>query len=168
LFFRDASYLDKHEANGKGLFWSRGNGWVMAGLVRVLEQMPANYSSRQKYVAQYLEMAKEIASIQGSNGLWGPGLLDAQAYPLPEVSGSAFYVYALAYGVNHGLLDRPKYLPVVEKGWAGLVAHIYEDGRLGSIQPIGGAPAGYSATSSYVFGVGAFMLAGSEVDRLAR
>jgi len=87
---------------------------------------------------------------------------------VPEVSGSAFYVYALAWGVNNGILDRATYLPIVEKGWAGLVAHIYADGRLGSIQPIGGAPAGYSASSSYVFGVGAFMLAGSEVDGLAR
>ena len=168
LFFRDASYLDKHEANGKGLFWSRGNGWVMAGLARVLKQMPADYPQRQKYVTQFQQMAAEIASLQGSDGLWRPGLLDASAYPVPEVSGSAFYVYALAWGVNNGILDRATYLPIVEKGWAGLVAHIYADGRLGSIQPIGGAPAGYSASSSYVFGVGAFMLAGSEVDGLAR
>jgi unsaturated rhamnogalacturonyl hydrolase len=168
LFFRDASYLDKHEANGKGLFWSRGNGWVMAGLARVLREMPADYPSRQKYVTQFQQMAAEIGSLQGSDGLWRPGLLNAAAYPLPEVSGSAFYVYALAWGINNGILDRAIYLPVVEKGWAGLVSHIYADGRLGSIQPIGGAPAGYSASSSYVFGVGAFLLAGSEVDRLAR
>jgi rhamnogalacturonyl hydrolase YesR len=168
LFFRDASYLDKHEANGKGLFWSRGNGWVMAGLARVLREMPADYPSRQKYVTQFQQMAAEIGSLQGSDGLWRPGLLNAAAYPLPEVSGSAFYVYALAWGINNGILDRAIYLPVVEKGWGGLVSHIYADGRLGSIQPIGGAPAGYSASSSYVFGVGAFLLAGSEVDRLAR
>jgi unsaturated rhamnogalacturonyl hydrolase len=168
LFFRDATFLDKHEANGKGLFWSRGNGWVMAGLARVLAQMPNDYPSRAKYVTQFQQMAAEIASIQGKDGLWGPGLLNASAYPLPENSGSAFYVYALAYGVNNGILDRAKYLPVVEKGWAGLVSHIYEDGRFGCIQPIGGAPGMYTPTSSYVFGVGAFLLAGSEVDRLSR
>jgi unsaturated rhamnogalacturonyl hydrolase len=168
LFFRDASFLDKHEANGSGLFWSRGNGWVMAGLARVLAQMPGDYPSRAKYVTQFDQMAAEIASIQRKDGLWGAGLLNASAYPLPENSGSAFYVYALAYGVNNGILDRAKYLPVIEKGWAGLVSHIYEDGRLGCIQPIGGAPGVYTPTSSYVFGVGAFLLAGSEVDRLAR
>jgi unsaturated rhamnogalacturonyl hydrolase len=168
LFFRDASFLDKHEANGSGLFWSRGNGWVMAGLARVLAQMPNDYPSRPKYVTQFQQMAAEIASIQGKDGLWRPGLLNASAYPLPENSGSAFYVYALAYGVNNGILDRAKYLPVIEKGWAGLVSHIYEDGRFGCIQPIGGAPGMYTPTSSYVFGVGAFLLAGSEVDRLAR
>jgi unsaturated rhamnogalacturonyl hydrolase len=168
LFFRDATFLGKHEPNGRGLFWSRGNGWVMAGLARVLAQMPADYPTRAKYVAQFQEMAAEIASLQGSDGLWRPGLLNASAYPLPENSGSAFYVYALAYGVRTGILDRAKYLPVIEKGWAGLVLHIYEDGRLGCIQPIGAAPGDYTATASYVFGTGAFLLAGSEVDRLTR
>jgi rhamnogalacturonyl hydrolase YesR len=167
LFYRDATFLGKHEKNGQGLFWSRGNGWVMAGIVRVLQQMPADYPSRPKYIAQLQQMAEKIASIQSSDGLWRPGLLDASAYPLPEDSGSAFYVYALAYGVNHGILDRAKYLPVIEKAWAGLLSHIYEDGRLGCIQPIGAAPGDYPPSASYVFGTGAFMLAGSEVDRLA-
>jgi unsaturated rhamnogalacturonyl hydrolase len=167
LFYRDATFLSKHEANGSGLFWSRGNGWVMAGLARVLTDMPSDYPSRSKYVTQFQQMASEIASIQGSDGLWRPGLLDPSKYPLPEDSGSAFYVYALAYGVNNGLLDGARYLPIVEKGWAGLMSHIYEDGRLGSIQPIGAAPGDYPATASYVFGTGAFFLAGSEVDRLA-
>ena len=168
LFFRDASFLNKHEGNGNGLFWSRGNGWVMAGLARVLEEMPADYPSRGKFVTQMQEMAAEIASLQGSDGLWRPGLLDAKAYPLPEGSGSAFFVYALAWGVNHGTLDRGRYLPVIEKGWAGLLSHIYADGRFGCIQPIGAAPGDYTADASYVFGTGAFLLAGSEVDRLAR
>ena len=167
LFYRDASFLNKHEANGKGLYWSRGNGWVMAGLVRVLTEMPADYPSRGKYVTQLQQMAQQIASLQGEDGLWRPGLLDPGAYPLPENSGSAFYVYALAWGVNNGVLDRARYLPVIQKAWAGLVAHIYVDGRLGCIQPIGAAPGDYTATASYVFGAGAFLMAGSEVDRLA-
>jgi rhamnogalacturonyl hydrolase YesR len=112
-------------------------------------------------------MAKEITSLQGADGLWRPGLLDAAAYPLPEDSGSAFYVYALSYGVNNGILDRATFLPVIEKGWAGLLAHVYEDGRIGCVQPIGAAPGDYSPTANYVFGTGAFLLAGSEVDRLA-
>ena len=168
LYFRDASYLQKTEANGKKIFWSRGNGWVMAGLARVLEAMPKDYPTRQKYVDQYLQMADRVASLQGADGLWRPGLLDASAYPLPEVSGSAFFVYSLAWGIDHGLLDREKYLPVVQKGWAGLVTHIYADGRLGCIQPIGAAPGAFKPSSSYVYGVGAFLLAGSEADRLVR
>ncbi|HEX3472033.1 MAG TPA: glycoside hydrolase family 88 protein [Silvibacterium sp.] len=168
LFFRDATYLHRQETNGKKLFWSRGNGWVMAGLARVLEAMPEDYPTRQKYVEQYRQMAERVAGLQGTDGLWRSGLLNADAYPLPEVSGSAFFVYSLAWGVDHGLLDRAKYLPVVRKGWAGLVSHIYVDGRLGSIQPIGGAPGDFKPSSSYVYGVGAFLLAGSEAIRLSQ
>jgi len=168
LYSRDASFLDKKEANGKKVFWSRGNGWVMAGLVRVLEYMPKNYPARAKYVSQFQEMAEKIAGLQGEDGLWRPGLLDEKAYPLPEVSGSAFFTYALAWGINQKLLDRKTYQPVVEKAWAGLVAHIYQDGRLGCIQPIGAAPDSYKPTASYTFGVGAFLLAGSEVEKVGR
>jgi unsaturated rhamnogalacturonyl hydrolase len=167
LFYRDASFLNKHEQNGKGIFWSRGNGWVMAGLVRVLEYMPKDDPLRPKYVEQLQQMAAAVAPLQGRDGLWRPGLLDAEAYRLPENSGSAFISYALAYGVRDGLLDRKQYLPIVKKAWAGLLSHVYADGRLGCIQPIGAAPGDFTATSSYVYGVGAYLLAGSEIYKLA-
>ena len=163
LFSRDLSYLDKYEKNGRRLFWSRGNGWVMAGLVRVLDRMPANSPLRAKYVLRLQQMAAAVAAVQGKDGLWRPGLLDPSSYPLPEMSGSAFITYALAYGVNHHLLPAAKYQPIVRKAWAGMLTHIYADGRLGCIQPVGGAPAPLSETSSYVYGVGAFLLAGSEI-----
>ena len=168
LYFRDATFLDKHEKNGEPLFWSRGNGWVMGGIVRVLERLPADSPLRPKYVALLKEMAAEMLSIQGKDGLWRPGLLDADAYPLPEVSGSAFVTYALAYGVNEGILDRATYWPAVGKAWAGMLTHVYADGRLGSIQPVGAAPGAYTETSSYVYGVGAYLLAGSEIYRTAK
>jgi unsaturated rhamnogalacturonyl hydrolase len=163
LFSRDLSYLDKYEKNGRRLFWSRGNGWVMAGLVRVLDRMPANSPLRAKYVLRLQQMAAAVTAVQGQDGLWRPGLLDPSSYPLPEMSGSAFITYALAYGVNHHLLPAAKYQPIVRKAWAGMLTHIYADGRLGCIQPVGGAPAPLSETSSYVYGVGAFLLAGSEI-----
>jgi rhamnogalacturonyl hydrolase YesR len=167
LFYRDASFLNQHEPNGKNIFWSRGNGWVMAGLVRVLESMPKEDPFRSKYVQQLQEMAAAVAPLQGNDGLWRPGLLDPDAYRLPENSGSAFITYALAYGVRENLLDRKRYLPVVKKAWAGLLSHVYADGRLGCIQPIGAAPGAFTATSSYVYGVGAYLLAGSEIYKLA-
>jgi rhamnogalacturonyl hydrolase YesR len=166
LYFRDATYFNKREKNGKKIFWSRGNGWAMAGLARVLEGMPADYSSRAKYVEQFQELAGRVLQLQGTDGLWKPSLLDAEDYPLPEVSGSAFFVYGLAWGVNHHLLNRAKYEPAIAKAWAGLIAHIYEDGRLGCIQPVGAAPGEFKPASSYVYGVGAFLLAGSEVREL--
>lgn len=166
LFYRDKSFLEKREKNGSKVFWSRGNGWVMGGLVRVLTFLPADDPRRPFYEEKFRQMAEKVRSLQGEDGLWRPGLLDAADYPNPEVSGSAFFVYATAWGVRHGLLGRAAYLPVVERGWKGLVAHIYEDGRLGSIQPIGDAPGAYTPAASYVFGTGAFLLAGSEVAQL--
>lgn len=168
LYSRDATYLDKHEKNGKKMYWSRGNGWVMGGIVRVLQELPANSPLRPEFEREFRQMAAEMISIQGKDGLWRPGLLDPDAYPLPEVSGSAFITYALAYGVNHGILDRRTYWPAVHKAWAGLLTHVYADGRLGCIQPVGAAPGAFTETSSYVYGVGAFLLAGSEIYRTAR
>ena len=168
LFFRDGSFLQSREANGSKVFWSRGNGWVFAGLARVLSEMPADYPSRPRYVAQFREMAEKIASLQENDGLWRAGLLDEKAYKLPENSGSSFFTYGFAYGINSGILERGKYEPVVARAWNGLLGHIYEDGRLGSVQPVGAAPGAFGPTSSYVFGTGAFLLAGSEVYRLAR
>lgn len=167
LFFRDSSYFDKREKNGKKVFWSRGNGWVMGGLVRILESMPANDPRRSFYVTRLQAMAKSVAKIQGADGLWRPGLLDADDYPYPEVSGSAFFVYSIAWGMNHHLLSEKEFAPVVQRGWAGLVSHIYSDGRLGCIQPVGAAPGAYTPGASYVYGIGAFLLAGSEVNHWA-
>ncbi len=168
LYFRDASFLNRKQANGRKLFWSRGNGWVMAGLAGVLEHMPENYPDRHLFVEQFREMSEAISKIQGSDGLWRTGLLDPDSYPLPENSGSAFFTYALAWGINRGILERSLYEPVVAKAWKGLLQHIYADGRFGCIQAVSDAPGKFKPTSSYVYGVGAFLLAGSEVDRLAQ
>lgn len=167
LYSRDANFLERHEANGRKLFWSRGNGWVMGGIVRVLDVMPRDFPNRPRYVALLREMADALVAIQGEDGLWRPGLLDAKAYPYPEASGSAFFTYALAWGINHRILDRKRFTPVVTRAWQGLLSHVYADGRLGSIQPIGAAPDAFQPGSSYVYGVGAFLLAGSELARLS-
>ena len=167
LFYRDNSYFDKREKNGRKIFWSRGNGWVMGGLVRTLESLPANDRRRNFYVERLKTMAQSVAALQSSDGLWRPGLLDAANYPLPENSGSAFFVYAMAWGINHKVLDAKVYAQIVAKGWAGLVQHIYADGRLGYIQPIGAAPGAYTEGASYVFGTGAFLMAGSEMSKLS-
>jgi unsaturated rhamnogalacturonyl hydrolase len=167
LFFRDSRYFNQKQDNGQKLFWARGNGWVMGAFVKVLSVMPQDYPSRPKYVAQYREMAARIAQIQGPDGLWRSGLLNPAAYDLPEISGSAFFTYSIAWGINNGLLDRAKYEPVVRRAWAGIIQHIYADGRLGSIQPIDGAPGKFKPSASYVYGVGGFLLAASELDKLA-
>lgn len=169
LFARDVTFLGKREKNGQKIFWSRGNGWVMGGIVRTLQFMPKNDPRREHYVHLLREMAERVRTLQDpKDGLWHASLLDPTDYPLPEVSGSALFTYAMAWGVNEGILDRKTYKPVVAHAWKGMLGHIYADGRLGCIQQTGAAPAWYRPTASYDYGVGAFLLAGSEMVRMAK
>ena len=168
LYARDASYKTKTEPNGKPQFWSRGEGWVMGGIARTVDYLPKDDPQIPFYVGQLKEMAARVAQLQGPDGLWHAGLLDPKTYPLPEISGSALMTFAIAWGINHGYLNAKTYRPVVEKAWKGIVGHIYADGRLGCIQQTGSAPAFYVPGASYDYGIGAFMLAGSEVKKLAR
>jgi rhamnogalacturonyl hydrolase YesR len=167
LYARDASYKDKREANGKKVFWSRGEGWVMGGLARTLEILSKDDPHRPFYANQLREMSAKLASLQDANGEWHAGLLDPQAWPLAETSGAALIVYGMAYGVNNGYLDEKTYRPVIEKAWAGLLKHVYADGRLGGIQQTGAEPAFYRPSSSYNYGVGGFMLAAAELKKMA-
>jgi rhamnogalacturonyl hydrolase YesR len=167
LYFRDSRFFTQKQDNGRKLFWSRGNGWVMGALVKLLQVLPPDDPMRPQYVQQLREMAAAVAAIQSPDGLWRSGLLDPAAYDLPEISGSAFFTYAIAYGINQHILDRKQYLPVVQRSWKGILTHVYADGRLGSIQPIDGQPGKFKPSASYVYGVGGFLLAGQELDRLA-
>ena len=175
LFARDLNFVikndgkDRFEANGKKIFWSRGNGWVMGGLVRILSELPKDYPKRPFYKTLFKEMAAKLISIQQSDGLWRASLLDPEAYPGGEVSGSGFFCYALAWGINRKLLDKTTYLPFVEKTWIALNGCINEEGRIGWVQPIGGSPQkNINAESWEVYGTGAFLLAASEVIKLKR
>jgi unsaturated rhamnogalacturonyl hydrolase len=167
LYFRDSTYFDRRETNGKKLFWSRGNGWVMAGLVRVLQLLPANHPSRARFERLFQEMAETIVGRQQPDGMWRSSLLDPDSYPLKESSGSGFYAYALAWGVNQGLLDGPKFKLVIRKAWTALVESVNAEGKLTHVQPIGSDPKSFADDSTEVYGVGAFLLAGSEVYRMA-
>ena len=168
LYYRDSNAFARREANGSKVFWGRGNGWVMGGLVRMLEYIPAGHPARARFEQQYREMAARIVGLQQADGLWRASLLDPASYPMKESSGSALYTYALAWGVNAGLLDRATYEPAVRKAWIALAGNVNPDGRLTHVQPIGLAPKVFDEQATEVYGVGAFLLAGSEVVRLAR
>jgi len=165
-YFRDKSYFAKKEANGKKVFWSRGNGWVMGGLVRVLQVLPSDHPERKRFVEQFQQMAAKLVACQQPDGLWRSSLLDPESYPNSETSGSGFYCYALTWGINQGLLDRAKFEPVITKAWAGLVGCVAEDGKLTHVQPIGGSPKTFDTNRSEIYGVGGFLLAGSEMYRM--
>ena len=167
LFFRDSSFFKKTEANGKKVFWSRGNGWVFAGTVRMLQYLPTNHPDRPRFEKLFKEMADKIVSLQQADGLWRSSLLDPESFPLKETSGSGFFTYGLAWGVNQGLLDRAKFEPAVRKGWSALVNCVAADGKLTHVQPVGSDPKKFAPESTEAYGVGAFLLAGSEVYRMA-
>jgi unsaturated rhamnogalacturonyl hydrolase len=167
LYYRDSTYFAKREANGKKVFWSRGNGWVMGGLVRMLQYLPSNHPARPRFEQQYREMSEKILSLQQEDGLWRASLLDPASYPMKESSGSGLYTYALAWGVNQGMLDAQRYGPAVRKAWQALAANVNADGKLTHVQPIGAAPKTFDNELTEVYGVGAFLLAGSEMYRMA-
>jgi unsaturated rhamnogalacturonyl hydrolase len=165
LYYRDGSYLTKKEKNGQKVFWSRGNGWVLGGLVRVLDNMPAKYPDRSRFINLYKEMAAKIASLQQPDGSWHASLLDPGSYPVKETSGTGFYTYALLWGLNNGTLDKKTYWPVVKKAWLALETSVHPDGMLGYVQKVGAAPDKVDDSSTEVYGVGAFLLTGTQLCR---
>jgi unsaturated rhamnogalacturonyl hydrolase len=167
LFFRDSTYFNQREANGQKIFWSRGNGWVMAGLVRVLQYLPTNHPDRPRFEQLFKDMAAKVVTLQQSDGLWRASLLDPADYPEKETSGSALFTYALAWGVNQGLLDRATFEPAVRKAWTALVDCVDANGKLTHVQPVGSDPKKFTEDSTEPYGAGAFLLAGSEIYRMA-
>lgn len=167
LYFRDSKFFNQREANGRKIFWSRGNGWVMGGLVRSLQYLPTNDPERARLQTQFKEMAAAVLQCQQPDGLWRASLLDPASFPMRETSGSGFFTYALAWGVNQGLLDRATYEPAIRRAWPALVECVTPQGRLTHVQPIGADPRQFNENATEIYGVGAFLLAGSEVYRLA-
>ncbi len=161
LYFRDSRYFEQRDEAGNKIFWSRGNGWVYAGLVNVLRTLPMDHPSYPKYVQLFKDMSQTIAGLQHDNGLWSPSLLGEES--IPETSGSGFMTYGLAWGVNVGHLDADTYAPVVKKGWQALVGAVGDDGKLGWVQPVGAGPDSVFESDSQLYGVGAFLLAASQM-----
>ncbi len=172
LFARDIRFLwkgnehDIKEPNGKKVFWSRGNGWVLAGLALILTDMPKDYSNRKFYEDLFREMALSIKNLQPDDGLWRTSLLCPESFNHGEVSGSGFFTFALAWGINNGLLDRAMYKPAVLKAWKAIMACQQENGKVGWVQNIGANPMPATAQSWQNFGTGAFLMAGSEILKL--
>ena len=174
LFYRDAKYVyPKHKSvNGLKDFWARGDGWVFAALARVINELPKNDIHRAFYIKRYKQMAKAIIACQQKDGFWTRSMLDANHAPGYETSGTSLFTFGLAWGLNHGLLDRATYLSPTLKAWNYLTKiAVQQDGTLGYVQPIGeraipGQMVDKNSTAN--FGVGAFLLAASEMTHLAK
>ena len=184
LFFRDASFFTLKSKNGKKVFWSRGNGWVYAGLAQVLDQLPPDHPTRPYYTDLFRQMTGAILATQHADGLWRPSLLDPAETDIGETSGSGFFIYGLAWGINQGLLPRDgRHWGAITRGWRGLQTRIKPDGYVGYVQPISSGPkfetpqlSAHQTTPAAVprridenarqdYGTGAFLLAGAELLR---
>ncbi len=172
LYYRDAKYIYpkvKTACNGGKSFWARGDGWVLAGLAKVLADMPKDYKHRDFFLQRFRELAEGVARVQRPGGYWSRSMLCEEDAPGPETSGTAFFTYGMLWGVNHGLLDRATYEPVINKAWAYLSqTALQADGSVGFVQPIGEKPdptKTVDAHSQANFGVGAFLLAACEKVR---
>ena len=172
LYYRDAKYTyPKHKsANGKKDFWARGDGWVLAGLAKVLQDLPTEYKHRDFFERRYKDMASAVVACQQPEGYWSRSMYDEAHAPGPETSGTAFFTYGLLWGINNGYLTDTKYKESAQKGWNYLKNKaLQKDGRVGYVQPIGekAIPGQVvDAKSTADFGVGAFLLAACEYVRM--
>jgi len=168
LFYRDTRFLTRQGPHGEKIFWSRGNGWVYAGLARILAFLPADAPERPRYLELFRQMSARLVTLQKPDGYWPVSLLAPAAGTPPETSGTGFFTYGLAYGVASGILTEPKYRAAAEKGWAALTAAVAPDGKLGWVQQIGNAPDDVSRDDTQLYGTGAFLLAGSAMFDMER
>lgn len=171
LYYRDAKYVyPAHKsANGKKDFWARGDGWVLAGLAKVLKDVPADWEHRPFFTDKYVRMADAVVKLQQPGGYWSRSMMDEAHAPGPETSGTAFFTYGLLWGINNGYLNDARYLEAAKKGWKYLSEKALQpDGSVGYVQPIGekaipGQVVDVRSTSN--FGTGAFLLAACEYVR---
>jgi rhamnogalacturonyl hydrolase YesR len=160
LFFRDMNFFNTNT------FWARGNGWVLAGIARILDYLPADNVRRNDFVQLMTQMATALVPLQTADGTWHSDLLLPNRFPNREASGTGFFVAGIAWGIRNGVLPRDTYLPVVRKGWTALTGLVAADGKMQFVQPTGFQPAAALQTDHLPFGAGAFLLAGSEVIQL--
>ncbi|WP_299019816.1 glycoside hydrolase family 88 protein [uncultured Photobacterium sp.] len=172
LYFRDQRYIpdgkgnELREANGEKVFWSRGIGWVLAAVPRIMAYMPEDFPSRNQYLAMFTALAKEVIKYQHEDGFWRASLSDPDSFPAPESSATALFCYGLAWGIRHGYLERDIYLPAVNKAWVALESAVHDDGMIGWVQLPAFNPRDVKFEHNIDYGAGAFLLAASEMCQL--
>lgn len=175
LWWRDKDFLPPYkEPNGEDCYWSRGNGWVVAALVRVMDITPDDPHYRE-YRKTYLAMMNALLPLQREDGFWNASLHDPIHFGGKETTGTALFVYGMAWGVNKDLLSAKKYMPAISKGWNAMASEaVHADGFLGYVQGTGkepkdGQPVTYTSKPDFEdYGLGCFLLAGSEVWKMAK
>ncbi|WP_235425349.1 glycoside hydrolase family 88/105 protein [Croceibacterium mercuriale] len=165
LYYRDSRFFERRDDQGRKQFWSRGNGWVFAGMARMIPLLPEGSADRLRMEGLFQEMAARLATLQKDDGYWAPSLLAPEGSP-PEASGTAFYTYGMAWGIKAGLLDAATYRPAAERGWAALTRAVQPDGGLGWVQQVSDRPEQVAASDTQYYGVGGFMMAAAAMADL--
>jgi unsaturated rhamnogalacturonyl hydrolase len=168
LYYRDPIYIGKRTARGRKIFWSRGNGWVFAGIARLLDYLPRNDPERPKLLERYRRMASELVKRQGPDGFWRANLDDPEDVPNPESSGTGFFCFGLAWGINNHILDRKTYLHATVKAYDALAAAVSPEGKVQWGQQVDARPNPSARESTHEYVTGTFLLASGEVYRLSR
>jgi rhamnogalacturonyl hydrolase YesR len=174
LWWRDKDFVPPYkEPNTENCYWSRGNGWVVAALVRILQALPKTDLHYNEYLQDYKDMLAAILPIQRQDGFWNVSLHDPTHFGGKELSGTSLFVYGIAWGINSNIIDRKTYLPALDKAWNALVKEcVHPDGSLGYVQGTGkepkdGQPVAYDHYPDFEdYGLGCFLLAGSEMYKL--
>lgn len=170
LWWRDKDFIPPYqEPNGENCYWSRGNAWVYAALVRTLEVMPANAPFRAEYVKDFIQMSNAILALQRTDGFWNVSLKDPTHFGGPELTGTALFAYGMAWGVRNKILSKPKYQAAILKSWSAINSCVHPNGFLGFVQGTGkepkdSQPVNFNAVPNFEdFGAGCYLLAGSEI-----
>ncbi|WP_032096149.1 MULTISPECIES: glycoside hydrolase family 88/105 protein [unclassified Alteromonas] len=163
LFFRDSRYFDAKSDNGEPVFWGRGNGWVFAAIPMIIEELPEGHPSKDRYIELYKKHAEGLMALQKEDGYWPASLMDPDKVRTPEVSGTGFITFGLAWGVNNGILTDQRSKDVVEKGWSAITKAVTDDGRVNWVQHVGKSPDPVKESDSQLYGTGAVLLAASEM-----
>lgn len=175
LWWRDKDFVYPayKEPNGEGCYWSRGNGWVLAALVRTLQLLPTSDPHYAEYLKDYTTMCNALLPLQREDGFWNVSLKDSNHFGGKELSGTALFTYGFAWGINNGILDKKRFQTAITNGWNALVKDcVHTDGMLGYVQGTGkepkeAQPVTYDKIPDFEdFGLGCFLLAGSEVYKM--
>lgn len=167
LFYRDARFKTMLSTNEKPIFWSRGNGWVVAGLARLLDYIKPDDPRRKKYEGLLKDLVKALKPLQQSDGFWRSDLLNPDAYHEPETSGTVFFCYGIAWAINHNLVNKNEYLPSVTKAWNAInTVAVHTNGKLGFVQPGGDRPYSSKYEQSNWYAAGGYLMAAGQINKL--
>jgi len=175
LWWRDKDFTPPYkEPNGKNCYWSRGNGWVVAALVRVLQLLPKTDANYNEYLNDYKSMMNAVAPLQRNDGYWNVSLYDSTDFGGKELTGTSLFAYGMAWGINNGFLSRKNFLPIVVKAWKAMKQSVHPNGFLGYVQGTGkepkdSQPVDYDHVPDFEdFGLGCFLLGANEVYKLTK